>query len=414
MNQLAPFMPQISRYSLIDVLLTDIAVRIQLTPTEYLTAQEHYRVMGDWVDRPASPLHGRVLEFYPQGGFSTGSTIAAHSERSDFDLDAMMAVDWSASIDPETALATTHDAIAGERGSRYHDKAERKTRCTQIHYDGMHLDVTPSVLLSRSLPKTSNIFHSKPSDPNEPRKTLFANPYGLAQWFNDRVLPNEAYGLFFEDRSLTFDRARLMELRADTSPVPEQLPAYRKSIQVICLQLIKRWRNIAYERRHKRLRLPPSVLLTYYVGQHTNSPRSLIDELLYQVEAIISELEYAIDNGKLVYETNPRCERDVLTDRWPGDAHNQAIFLTELHDFARDLRRLKNGLPLAEMRQVLQRLFGEKPAGDAVAAASKQFADDNAVGKGVYVPGTGAVPILGAIAAPTYARAMPKSSPFGE
>ena len=158
MNDLTPFLQKIAGFSPLDVLLADVAIRIQLTPTEYLTAIAHYEVMGEWIDRPESPLRGLVDEFYPQGGFSTGSTIASHDDNSDYDLDAMARINWPRSIDPERALATLHSAIAGELGSRYYDKAERKTRCTQIQYEAMHLDVTPSVLLTEQLPKTSLIF----------------------------------------------------------------------------------------------------------------------------------------------------------------------------------------------------------------------------------------------------------------
>ena len=278
----------------------------------------------------------------------------------------------------------------------------------------MHLDVTPSILLGEYLEKTSFIFHSKPSDTSVPKQTLIANPYGLAQWFNGRTIFDEAFGRFFEERSLDYDRVRLALMKADTGPVPVQLPAYRKSIQVICLQLLKRWRNIAYDRRHKGLRLPPSVLLTYYVGEHTGGRRSLTDELIHHVECIIAKLEAATAHFQLVQECNPACEADILTDRWPGDILNQRIFIAELYDFAADLRRLKTGLPLAEMRKVLEKLFGEKPAGDAVAAFTNRYVQDNVQKKGLYIPGTGAIPALGSVAAPSIARAIPKSTPFGD
>lgn len=410
----APYFEEISRYSPLDVLLADIAVRVQLTPTEYLVAVDHYEAMARWIDSPESPLHGLIDDFYSQGGFSTGSTVAGHSDEAEFDLDAMAQIAWPRTIDPETALATLHKAIAREPGSRYYDKAERKTRCSQIHYDGMHLDVTPSVILGEYAPKTSLIFHSKPSDPSVPKQQLFANPYGLASWFNGRTLFDESFGRFFENRSLEYDRARLAAMKADTTPVPQQLPVYRKSRQVICLQLTKRWRNVAYDRRHPALRLPPSVLLTYYIGLHTGGHRSLTDELIHHIDAIIATLEAASEQMSIVNECNPTCEADVLTDRWPGDLANQQVFIDELKGFAADLRRLKAGLPIAEMRKVLERLFGEKPAGDALDAYTQKFADDNLEKKSLYIPGSGAVPALGSLAAPSTAKAMPRSTPFGD
>jgi hypothetical protein len=89
MNYSSPTLRQISAYSPLDVLLADVAVRVQLTPTDYQTAVDHYQAIGDWLDRSGSPLEGKVLEFYPQGGFSIGATVARHSTTSDFDIDVI-------------------------------------------------------------------------------------------------------------------------------------------------------------------------------------------------------------------------------------------------------------------------------------------------------------------------------------
>ncbi len=69
---------------------------------------------------------------------------------------------------------------------------------------------------------------------------------------------DQTFGAFFEKRSLDYDRERftLLEKRADAAPVPDQCPAYRKSRAVIALQLIKRWRNLAYDKRHAGRRMP--------------------------------------------------------------------------------------------------------------------------------------------------------------
>jgi hypothetical protein len=103
---------------------------------------------------------------------------------------------------------------------------------------------------------------------------LFANPYGFAQWFLASTPPDEVFGLYFEKASLDYDRMRREGLaKADANPVPVQMPVYRKSRAVISLQLIKRWRNLAYDRRHATLRVPPSVLIAYYVAINANQTR---------------------------------------------------------------------------------------------------------------------------------------------
>jgi hypothetical protein len=250
MNYSDRHLRQIANYSTVDVMLADVAVRIQLSPTDYQLAVDHYHAINDWLERDDSLLKGCIRDFYPQGGFAIGATVARHSSDDEFDIDVMADISYRLDVDPEYALATLHDAIRGERDSRYHSKTDRKTRCSSVNYDGMHLDVTPTVRIGGTVEKTGVIFHSKPEEPWA-KKSLLANPHGFAQWFIAQTPPDQDFGAFFERLSLDYDRARAMVTkRADAVPVPEQYPAFQKSRAVIALQLIKRWRNLAYDKRH--------------------------------------------------------------------------------------------------------------------------------------------------------------------
>ena len=414
MNYSSPTLRQIANYSPLDILLADVAVRVQLTPTDYQTAIDHYEAISEWLDRPGSPLEGKVLEFYPQGGFAIGATVARHSGTSDFDIDVIAQIDWPASIDPELALATLHEAIASTKGTRYYDKTDRKTRCSTVTYATMHLDVTQVVRTWGRNEKTSYIFHSKPSDPSNRKQTLLANPFGFAQWFNGLTPPDAAFGEFFERRSLDYDRL-MLDAKAETAPVPEQMPAYRKSRAVIALQLIKRWRNILYDRLYPHLRLPPSVMLAHFVALNANKTGTLADELIHQVDVLRSIITTAETNNRPVFAYNEMCHEDIFTDRWPGERSNQRTFLKELDAFAVDLRLMRDGgLSLAEMLKVLEKLFGEKPARDAYEGFIRQQREDLFAGKNVHIPKVGAIAALGSLAAPASARATPYHTDFGD
>lgn len=384
---------EIANFSPLDVMLAEVAVRVQLSPTDYQLAIDRYYAIHAWVEREASPLFGLVEEFYTQGGFLIGATVARHATDDEFDIDVMAQLAFPTDVDPEYILSTLDDAIRAERGSRYHDKADRKTRCSTVYYAGMHLDVTPTVRLVDRNEKTGLIFHSKPEDTREPKLSLHANSYGFAQWFKARTPPDQAFGEFFEKRSLDYDRGRMVLMeKADATPVPDQAPAYRKSRAVIALQLIKRWRNIAYDRRHKMSRLPPSVLLAYYVATHANQTTTLADELIHQVERMIAILKTAEHMGKTVDAFNPMCLEDELTDRWPADINEQRIFVDELTNFATKLYRLRQDIPLIETQKILEELFGERPAQAVVKEYVDRFA--NEVGKtgGRYLPGKATIP----------------------
>ena len=401
----------------LDVMLTEIALRIQLSPTDHGKAVARYEAVSQWIDRPDSPLHGRVELTYPQGSMAIGATIARSSERDEHDIDAMAQLLLARGTDPEVALSLLDTSIRGERGSRYHDMTVRRTRCVTIEYaDGMHLDVTPAVLLPELRARTSVIFHSKPEDPREPRKRLYANPWGFAEWFTAMTpaAADEAFAEYFEQRCLEETRLRMMA-EAATEPVPDQLPAYRKSRAVIALQLIKRFRNLRYERRAD-LRRPPSVLLCKYVADHANRTTTLADEVLHQATAMLEIFEAAQRAGGLVHEENPTCQADVLTDRWPTSPEDQQHFIGDLRELTQKLARLIEGAALEEMRQILAGLFGERPARDVVSDYIERYGSQVKQGSGAHLPGTGQIPaaavMLGSV--PAVAQSTPPHRFFGD
>ncbi len=129
---------------------------------------------------------------------------------------------------------------------------------------------------------------------------------------------------------------------------------------------------------------------------------------------MIAALEKAEQRGETVQEINPRCDEDVLTDRWPCDAHEQRLFIDELRSFALQLCRLREGQPLVEMQRILEDLFGERPARDAIRKYMNRHVTDYKADKAVHILRTGSIPALGSVAAPAIARATPKSTPFGD
>ena len=401
----------------LDVMLAEIALRIQLSPTDHGKAVARYEAVSQWIDRPNSPLHGCVQLTYSQGSMAIGATIARSSERDEHDIDAMAQLALAQDIDPEVALSLLDTSIRGERASRYHDMTVRRTRCVTIEYaDGMHLDVTPAVLLPELRARTSVIFHSKPEDPREPRKQLYANPWGFGEWFTDMTpaAADAAFAEYFERRSLEETRLRMMA-EATTEPVPDQLPAYRKSRALIALQLIKRFRNMCYERR-PGLRRPPSVLLCKYVADHANQTTTLAEEVLHQAATMLENFGAAHRAGRVVYEQNPTCEADVLTDRWPASLEDQNRFIADLQVLTQKLARLIEGAALEEMREILGDLFGERPARDVVSDYIERYGSQVKQGSGAHLPGTGQIPAAGIMlgSVPAVARSTPGHTFFGD
>jgi len=346
----------------IDLLLADIAIRIQLSKTDHDKAVDRFDVMREWIDRPGSPLQGLVVLMYPQGSMAVGATIARATDREEYDIDVIVALGIAWDSDPEMVLDALYRAIRGEPGSRYYDKTTRHTRCVCVTYeDGMHIDLTPAVLLSEREPRTSVIFHSKPEDPNVPKIRLLANPWGLAEWFKEMTPLEADLAKVYKDSARAYDRA-------PGEPVPDQAPAHLKSRALIGLQLIKRWRNVLYSKRDRvNLRWPPSVLLSKLVADHANRTKTLSEEVEHQARQVLLRLEAEKAGGRLIHEVNPRCREDVLTDRWPSEPRDQNLMIEDLREFAADMRLIRSGtLSIDKMGSILERMFGERPAKSAV------------------------------------------------
>ncbi len=409
MNEIAQFTNVLAHMAPVDILLADVAARIQLSPTDYAKAESRYKAIADWIDRPGSPLCGRIGLVYPQGSMAIGTTVARHSDRDEYDIDLIAELDLWPGATPEAVLGTLHQAIRGEQGSRYWGKTERRTRCVTVSYgDGLHLDITPAERRINTPDRECDIFHSKPEDPKEARTRIAANPYGFGEWFKAQTPADKAFGLYFERRSIAL-------AKADTEPVPEQVPAYCKSRAVIALQLLKRQRNILYADREGQRR-PPSILMSWSVAAHANQRKTLVDELIWQAEALRNILLKAEDLGQLVHVVNPICPADVLTDRWPEGRADQQQFAEDLSVFLIDMAALRLAQTPAEMLPILERLFGERPARNAVRGYFERVGDVIPPGSGLVVPTSGRIPvaITGLSVMPSIAQTSPPHTFFGD
>lgn len=340
----------------LDILLADIAIRIQLSRTAHAKAVTRYEAVREWIEREGSPLADRVKLFYPQGSMAIGAAIASRVTNDEYDLDIVAQFDVPAHWSPKEVLDTLYEAIRGDPGSRYHDMAERHTRCVTVSYADMHLDVTPMERQFGTPEREGNIFHHK-EDSSEPMRRCVANPYGFAEWFNGATADAANFAEAYLKRASVYEMAVLKAPEAD--PVPAQEPAGAKTLAVVALQLIKRWRNVQY--RNATARKPPSVMLSEFVGEGAGTTETLSDELLHQVVRVRDRLLRATADGVAIHVVNPVCPADVLTDRWPANLNDQRAFLAALDEFVRDLEQLKRGCDLPTMRQIFVRLFGEGP-----------------------------------------------------
>ncbi len=384
----------------LDVLLADIAMRIQLSRTNHKLAVERYEALTEWIERSDSPLHERVSLLYPQGSMAIGSTISPKLKNDEFDLDIIAELLLSAGFIPSKVLTILYIAIKDKKGTQYYNMTKRNSRCVTVYYaDGMHLDITPAIRISAQPPRTSHIFHSNPEDPTDQDKKIIANPYGFSEWYKIQTRPDQHFALAFAERTARYERGMIFA-EAQLEDVPKLDPFYQKSVVTVALQLVKRWRNVKYDSRSGRQ--PPSVMLAKLMGDSKLDNGRLSAELKFQAGKLLKLFQDCQSQGQLITVTNPTCKVDVFSDRWPANLTEQKVFLDDLTDLSFQLTRLSSGLDLNEMKKILSKLFGENPSHKVIADFNDQLGQRIDTGRSRYNPTNGKIDLAasGIVAAP--------------
>jgi hypothetical protein len=383
-----------------EILLMDVADKIQLTPTQHGEAERNYHSLADWVDGPGSVLQGKVLDVYPSGSFAIGAPILGKIKSQQHDLDAVIPLALSPTADPKTVLELLEQAIKREEGTRYHDKTRRNSRCVTVTYgDGRSVDLMPVVRLPGTPEKVSTLFHWKADTGESYHKQV--NPKGFADYFLARV----RVSVLFEK---AYARRRLVT-KADAKPLPALVPLDQKAPRIVALQLIKRKRDVAYRRAEfNGVRKPPSVVLAAMALDAVVASDYLVDEVIAVATTIRDAIRAESAFGRVLQVANPAWTPDIFTDRWPETVAVQEMFARELDGLIKDMQRLaREYLTAYERIEILKRHFGETAANHAVDRLGEIYEAQRGQGR-TRVGASGAVSIL-----PAGAEALTKRTPFG-
>jgi hypothetical protein len=344
-----------------DALLIDVSHRVQLSPTKHGEADQHYQALCQYVDRTGSALEGKVIACYPGGSFATGTAIASSIKNDQHDVDVVIELEIAPMSTPRSTLELLFQAINGEPGSRYHGCVKLNSRCVTVTYeDGVRVDLMPIARLPGQPEKAGNLFHWQPATGAQFHKPV--NPWGFAEHFNAHTDYDPVFAAMFESRSLIEGMA---VAKADTAPLPDQVPLSEKSARVVALQLIKRNRDIRFRSREGRK--PPSIILATLALESSPTGGGLSSEVIAIASHMIRRLETESSYGRRLDLRNPAYPPDLFSDRWPESVATQDKYIGDLRHLVRQLSRLRDeNASMVEVKAVLDDLFGETPAAFAL------------------------------------------------
>lgn len=315
----------------LDDLLERVCISLQLTATQYELARVRYEAVGSWLEADKSLVACLRPGIYPQGSLAIGTTVrpTKHTEY-DLDLVCQLQADWT--VENAVRILNLIETRMKENET-YRPMVERKRRCIRLNYaNDFHMDILPA------LPD----FAAGGTCMRVPDRELKAwkpsNPKGYAAWFEERA----ALARFFLGEKLAM------------APLPALEPADQKPPLKRIVQLLKRWRDLAYSADQDRA--PISIVLTTIAGMHYDGEASVSEGMLHILDGIVASIPSL---GRLVVR-NPKNEKEDLSERWDTDQKAYQAFVAGIVKLRDDWQRMLKLRGVHAVSPTVESLFGEE------------------------------------------------------
>lgn len=321
-------------------LLMDLAEELDVPPSKYEEAADHYMAVGDWLNAEGSELARFGPVIYPQGSFGLGTAVKPIGD-GDYDVDAVCLLE-----DPPFGLNQRRlKAMVGDR-LKAHDTYKRLLepegrRCWTLKYadaSRFHLDVLPAVP-HRGLDQQEAAIHI--TDNQEPL-TFWgdSNPKGYQEWFKDRM-------------KVVFARQRELAAMAKTASV-EEIPEYevRTPLQRL-IQILKRYRDLHYGQDEDK---PISIIITTLAAQAYDNEPDLYQALVKVIPGMKAQITYKNGAAQI---PNPVIPTENFADKWQEHPRKQQVFFEWLARVEAFGRVLAEAGTATDLQAVLDEHFGK-------------------------------------------------------
>lgn len=311
-------------WALLDGVLDAYCEKLQLTPTMYGAAEQHYQAVGQWLSQDAV-MSAFKPTVYPQGSVAIKTTTRPHG-RQEYDVDLVMELTspWRP-MDPLNLLALVEARFKAH--SVYAPMVERKKRCVCLNYAGdFHLDVLPAI------PDGSGTTKVLVPD-RRLEEWVPSNPKGFVAWFEKR---------------------NLVLLKDAIHPLPPYEPAESKSTLRRVVQLLKRARDVYFERKtHLQ---PPSIVLTTLAALQYRGEESVCRAF----GALLQRIRTLASAGTPIVVKNPTNEDECLSELWDKRADAYSEFLAWLDWLDWKWSSITANNALSDLPERAGAIFGER------------------------------------------------------
>jgi hypothetical protein len=323
--------------TMLDDLLDRIGRKLQLSETAHQQARDRYKTIADWLSADGSEVAQYAPHIYTQGSLRIGTTVKPRG-RDEYDLDLVCEfrdLDWRLFPVPEKLLDLVENRLR-ENGT-YRSMVERKNRCIRITYaNQFHMDILAAC------PNPTAGLHCVVVPDCAAQCWKDSNPKGYALWFEH--MAEEA----------------LVKLKRNAEPLPSQTAYDDLVILKRAVQLIKRYRDIAYEKTPDLK--PISIVLTTLAALNYNGQQSVNDAIRGILDGIIASIPAY---GRLRVH-NPTNKLEDLSERWEDEPELYRAFVSGIKEFRARWAELNQQRGIPNVKLVLEKMFGESVAKDVV------------------------------------------------
>lgn len=391
---------------ILDDLLLDAVTVIELSDHDRQVAENRYRRLKPHLERPSSPLRDALMTsasmIYAQGSMAIGATIVSGTDEDRFDVDALVDMSTPDYWSDDDVLDYLFDALQGFPDVR---KIVRCTRCVQMQFAFMHMDVT--ILDAARQPRVERvgeIFHSPDTGTGY---RVPSNPYGFTTWFRQSVTqPTYEFEKSLQSRRRIYgvDRLPSLTVKADIDQenLPDVIPTRLDAQQVLALKLMKRFVNLRFQSR--AIRRPPSIYFTKLAATCGYEQSGLTGQLERFAAKVKAEMDAAFAKNAGPDERNPTYQPDRLNDRWPTSQEDRKTLSADMDDLLNALRIARTA-ELKDIASIFDNLFGERVSTRTIDTFSKRIGKGSGRETFRYERGSGTIIPVTAAASATVASA---------
>jgi hypothetical protein len=351
----------------LDDLLDRIGIKLQLSPTAYDLAVARYGAIAEWLRAEGSPLAEYELEIYPQGSLRIGTTVKLRG-RKEFDLDFVCEFQVDPSVFPDPIkLLDMIEARLRAHGT-YRTMVDRKNRCIRVTYaNEFYMDILPACPAPSVCLYGEHCVVVPDCDADDWKPS---NPKGYALWYEGRA------------------REAVVKFRKSVEPLPEQQDYEELATLNRVVQLIKRRRDVFFEKAPKG-RAPISIVLTTLAAQNYLGHASVSEAMGVVLNGIVRMIpDVAQGRLKVANPTNPA---EDLSERWDADPEAYLSFVSWIMSFRVEWEELMQQRGIHNVKAKLEEMFGERVAKEVVEEHIKAYESPRQTGGLGVERGTGLI-----------------------